>query len=431
MSTSSSRYLGARLSNGLVIERFLGAGKFAWVYAARGDGEPTAVKILFRDDEQGQLRFQREIKVMRELPPNANCVGYRGHGTTDDGAPWVAMELVDGFTLQSVLRSGRCIPERAACLLMAQICDGFRELHELGLTHRDITPDNIMITHRGRQVKIMDFGLVQDSQGLLRLFEQRDVLAGRDFADDIDAGLIAGTPEYMAPEQITDPRRGARQTDTTADVFALGVVFYQLLTGRQLFPFAAGNKGFTGREGLAHYLNYRQRFGDEDLVPPANINAELWSIVRKALARDPSMRQRTASELGDDLRFYLETGQGVLDDDLSETVSQVVDVARMRSAVMSAGDFEDIRALIDAPQSEPTRPDRTVSVRERRPAPPASEQTTVERRAPRLAPDAAIQGALHRSHEAPPRHGTPAGLLVALVVVLVGAVVMLVIYLGN
>ncbi|TNF31362.1 MAG: serine/threonine protein kinase [Deltaproteobacteria bacterium] len=423
MSNSSSRYLGARLANGMELERFLGAGKFAWVYAAGGVGEPAAVKVLFRDDTQGERRFQREIKVMRELPPNANCVGYRGHGTLPDGAPWVAMELVDGFTLQSVLRSGRCIPERAACLLMAQICDGFRELHKLGLTHRDITPDNIMITHRGRQVKIMDFGLVQDSQGLLKLFEERDVLAGHDFSDDIDAGLIAGTPEYMAPEQITDPRRGARRTDTTADVYALGVVFYQLLTGRQLFPFAAGSGGHTGREGLAHYLNYRQAFHDEDLEPPANIDAELWSIVRKALGQDPSMRQRTASELADDIRFYLETGQGVLDDDLSETVSQVVDVARMRSAVMTAGDFEDIRALIDAPDIEHSRPGRL---------PPPSEVPTVEAPAPRSAPDLALMGEIHHpSRHAPRSPGVPTAFVVAMVLLLIAAAMLLIIALGT
>ena len=425
MPTSSSRYLGAKLTNGLVLQRFIGAGKFAWVYEATGGTEPTAVKVLFRDDEQGARRFRREIKVMRELPPNANCVGYRGHGALPDGAPWVAMELVDGFTLQSVLRSGRRIPERAACLLMAQICDGFRELHELGLTHRDITPDNIMITHLGRLVKIMDFGLVQDSQGLLRLFEERDVLAGHDFADDLDAGLIAGTPEYMAPEQITDPRRGARQTDTTADVYALGVVFYQLISGRQLFPFAAGNRGFNGRDGLAHYLNYRQTFSDEELVCPLGTDAELWSIVRKALSRDPSMRQRTASELRDDIRFYLETGQGVLDDDLSETVSQVVDVARMRSAVLSAGEFEDIRALVDAPEIEvslaPPPPRRA----------PPPEATTVESPAPRLAPDADLRGATRRPPRAPRRTGPALGLVVAVTLILIAAGVMLAIALGT
>ncbi|MCA9687862.1 MAG: protein kinase, partial [Myxococcales bacterium] len=181
-----------------------------------------------------------------------------------------------------------------------QVCEGFRELHKLGLTHRDITPDNIMVTHQGRQVKIMDFGLVQDSQGILKLFEERDVLAGHDFADNLDKGLIAGTPEYMAPEQITDPQskdRERQETDTTADVFALSCLFYQLLNGEQLFPWAVGSGGASGKQGLVNYLRYRQAWTDADLRCPEWLDAELWSILRKGLARDPKQRQRTAQEL--------------------------------------------------------------------------------------------------------------------------------------
>ena len=396
MMEQAESLLGTRLAGDLVLDRYIGAGKFAWVFEAAGRPERTAAKLLYRSDDQGLRRFQREIKVMRELPANPNCVAYRGHGLLDDGTPWVAMEFVDGFTLQSVLRSGRRIPERAACTLMAQVCDGFRELHKLGLAHRDITPDNVMVTHKGRLVKIMDFGLVQDSQGLLRLFEERDILAGHDFADDLDEGLIAGTPEYMAPEQITDPRRGARQTDTTADVYALGVLFFQLVTGRQLFPFAAGSGGLTGRDGLVRYLNYRQSFRDEDLEAPTGVDAELWSIMRKALARDPKGRQRTAAELGDDIRFYLETGQGVLDDDLSDTVSQVVDVAKLRSAVLTTGDYDQLRAMADASPVGPDAP-----LRER----PAPEPATTPD-APALEPRGLVRRARGTSapaHEAPRR----------------------------
>jgi len=332
--------------------RFVGAGKFAWVYEARArttDGvAPTrvAVKLLYRDDVQAVRRFQRETKVMRQLPAHPNCVAYKGHGSHEKRL-WVAMDFVDGFTLSAVLRSGRQIPERAACTLMAQLCDGFEGLHRMGLTHRDITPDNIMITQADRQVKLMDFGLVLDSQGLLQLYEQVDILDGKDFLDDLDAGLIAGTPEFMAPEQILDPHEKDRlrqKTDTTADVFALGTIFYQLLSGTQLFPYERGARGASGKQALINYLDWRVRFRDDDIPLPANVGAELWSIVRKSLAREPRQRQRDATELGADLRFFLETGQGVLEDDLSATIAQEFDARNMKSATfsMSTGEFNTI-----------------------------------------------------------------------------------------
>lgn len=340
--------------------RFVGAGKFAWVYEARPVAatspslapERVAVKLLFREDTQGIRRFQREIKVMRQLPAHPNCVAYKGHGVHERHA-WVAMDFIDGFTLAAVLRGKKAIPERAACLLMTQLCDGFEGLHRLGMTHRDITPDNIMITQADRQVKLMDFGLVLDSQGLLQLYEQVDILDGEDFKDDLDAGLIAGTPEFMAPEQILDPHekdRARQKTDTTADVFALGTIFYQLLSGEQLFPYDRGSRGAAGKQGLINYLEYRVRHRDEDLVCPATVNAELWSIVRKSLAREPKVRQRNATELGADIRFYLETGQGVLEDDLSATIATPFDPARLKSIglQMSTSEFASITRAASA-----------------------------------------------------------------------------------
>jgi serine/threonine protein kinase len=324
--------------------RFVGAGKFAWVYEARtlagppGLARRVAIKILYRDDGQAVRRFQREIKVMRQLPSHPNNVGYLGHGTLDKH-PWVAMDFVDGFTLGAVLRAQRPISEHSACSLMAQLCDGFEGLHRLGLTHRDITPDNIMLTQQERQVKLMDFGLVQDSQGLLQLYEQVDIVDGADFRDDLDAGLIAGTPEFMAPEQILDPHekdRRRQRTDTTADVFALGTIFYQLVSGTQLFPYEKGARGATGKQALINYLDYRVKLTDDALTCPVKVGPALWSIIRKSLLRDPRQRQRDASELGADIRYYLETGEGVLEDDLSATIATELDAQKLR-ALASAG----------------------------------------------------------------------------------------------
>jgi serine/threonine-protein kinase len=336
----------------LRLVRHVGAGKFAWVFEAQdAAGGRFAVKMLYRDDVQATRRFKREIKVLRQLPAHPNRVAYRGHGVHGT-FPWVAMDFVDGFTLGAILRQNRPVPEQAACALMVQLCDGFDGLHKLGLTHRDITPDNIMITNAERSVKLMDFGLVQDSQGLLQLYEQVDILQGDDFLDDLDAGLIAGTPEFMAPEQISDPHekdRARQKTDTTADVFALGTIFYQLLAGQQLFPFGIGSRGAAGKQGLINYLDYRMNFRDEHLVAPGDATPELWSIVRKSLLRDPKHRQRDGAELGADIRFYLETGQGVLEDDMSATIAQDIDLAKLRALAtnpMTTGNFNALKGSL-------------------------------------------------------------------------------------
>jgi serine/threonine protein kinase len=340
--------------------RFVGAGKFAWVFEAKApSGERAAIKMLCRDDTQAVRRFQREIKIMQQLPVHPNCVQYRGHGQAKNH-PWVAMDFIDGFTLGAILRSAKAIPERTACQLMAQLCDGFEGLHKLGLTHRDIKPENIMITHADRQVKLMDFGLVQDSQGLLQLYEQADILSGKDFLDDLDAGLIAGTPEFMAPEQILDPHekdRTRQKTDTPADVFALGTIFYQLVSGTQLFPYDKGSKGASGKQGLINYLDWRVRLGEDAIVCPSNVPTELWTIIRKSLLREPKMRQRNATELGADLRFYMETGQGVLEDDMSATIAQTFDLARLRSIAspLSTAEFASIKAAVAESEAEARR----------------------------------------------------------------------------
>jgi serine/threonine protein kinase len=351
----------------LRIARFVGAGKFAWVFEAQdASGARHAVKMLYRDDHQALARFKREIKVIRALPAHPNRAAYRGHGQT--GAwPWVAMDFIDGFTLGAVLRQNRPLESSVACKLMVQLCDGFNGLHRLGLTHRDINPDNIMITHADRAVKLMDFGLVQDSQGLLQLFEQADILAGADFRDDLDTGLIAGTPEYMAPEQISDPHvreRHRQKTDTTADIFALGVMFWQLVAGRQLFPYAVGSKGASGREGLIHFLDYRLTFTDAELERPAHVSPELWSILRKSLAHDPTHRQRDAAELARDLRVWLDTGQGIREEDLSATVATEIDLAKLRAMASAnararASDPPPDSGVIDTRAFQAIMPKRT------------------------------------------------------------------------
>ncbi len=334
---AGQRYLGVELPGGFVPERRVGAGNFAWVFRGHGPaGEPVAIKLLHRQDHQGVRRFAREIKVCRELPPSPHTVRYIAHGEAPDGAPWFAMEFVDGLTLTELLRRRRRFAVPDAVKLMFQLCKGFAGLHRLGVAHRDIKPDNIMLTHRDEQVKIMDFGLVQDSQGLLKLFEEHDMVGGGDdFADDLDQGMLAGTPEYMAPEQISDPKLtdpAQLKTDTTADVYSLGVIFYQLLTGRKMFPLVPRAQGGSAlQREVMDYLERRVAQRDADLVRPRAIEPQLWTIVAKAVRRDPKMRQGDATELARDLQTYMWTGRGIPEDeDVSPTVKGLPGLKHMR-----------------------------------------------------------------------------------------------------
>jgi|GEM_PF-2304517 len=410
-----SRFENVRLSDGFRTGNLIGKGMFAWVYnGITPSGDKVAIKVPHRLDRQAERRFHREIKVMRELPPNAHCVGYRGSGTASDGTPWLAMEFIDGFTLRSVTIKKKPISERASCALMYQLCEGFAGLHKLGLAHRDIKPDNIMITNADRQVKLMDFGLVQDSQGLLKLFEDEDIVEGQDFGDDLDEGMIAGTPEFMAPEQISDPSlddSSRRKTDTTADVYSLGVIFYQLLTGRKPFPFDPKSKKPSGyqKEVLA-YLDHRLAQEDYDLLRPAEINEELWTVIAKALSKDPKLRQGSAREMGADVEHYMTTGEGVREQDVENTVAldmaAIPELAALAKKVEEGG-YGVLSQMAGALPEAPKPPPRQESAQRRQaPTKPArpSSKAAAEAAAPR---QKSVRRSLspHRGggNQAPPR----------------------------
>jgi serine/threonine protein kinase len=298
--------------------------------------------VLTTTDEQARLRFTREIMVMKALPANPYVVGYVADGITDDDRPFIAMEYVKGFTLGTLLRSGRRLTESAACTLMMQLCDAFGDLHKLGLTHGDIKPDNIMLSRdearaqrnksgkasnnptdvvhlaqverTGMTMKLLDFGQVRDGQGLLRLLEDESMLQGAGFGVDPETGVVTGTPEYIAPEQVRDAMGGTEQeseTDTPADVFGLGVIFYELLAGGVPWPFGSGDDTDPTHQNRAvAYLRERGR-NLQSPSAPAACSPALWSVIARALHADPKTRQGDARLLAQDIDRYHRYGVGV------------------------------------------------------------------------------------------------------------------------
>jgi serine/threonine protein kinase len=307
-------FVGRMLPGGYRVGRFVASGGFAWVYeGSTPRRERCAIKIPFQGVDQAHKRFLREIKVLRSLPTNEHCVRYFGDGWTEERLPFLAMEFVDGITLSDALRRRPVWRIEDACRLMIELCRAYADQHELGLANRDVKPDNVMLT-RDVRVKVLDLGLVKDAQGLLKLFEDEDILEGSDFAENLDRGVIAGSPDYMAPEQFADSGLDdpdEAKTDTWTDVYSLALIFYQLLTGRKLFQFQPSSMSGTpayARELMA-YVQLRMHRSESHVIRPGEIDEALWPVFERALKSDPRRRYRTATELGLDVESYLETGE--------------------------------------------------------------------------------------------------------------------------
>ena len=359
-------------------------------------GQPVAIKVLHSQHPQGDSRFRREIKVMRGLPRSNHIVEFFDEGEMVDGTPFISMEFIRGFTLGKLLRSGRRLSEQAACVLMMELCEAFEPLHKLGLTHGDIKPNNIMLSkdpnarnrpargtkdvihlgqveRSGLHLKLLDFGLVRDSQGLLKLMEQENMVDGNEFREDLDTGMLGGTPEYISPEQIHDARQTKQKdclTDTPSDVFGLGVIFYELLSGQTPWPFRpTARNAEEYKDQTKEYLDSRMNAVPDKL---AGTSAALWSVIARALDPEPKKRQGTAKEMGQDIRRYVDFGAGIPENTDNENTV----MAYLEDLTPEKPQRDTLSALFEQSISRPgvpKRPETTDEVSQvgRRPMPTA------------------------------------------------------------
>ncbi|MGA2051669.1 MAG: serine/threonine-protein kinase [Opitutales bacterium] len=243
----------------LEILEFIGQGGMGAVYKARQPAldRLVALKILtpqVGDDPGFAERFTREARALALLS-HPNIVAVHDFGQSG-GFPYFIMEYVDGLNLRQIERAGKLAP-REALQIIPQICEALQFAHDEGIVHRDIKPENILVDKRGR-VKIADFGLAK--------------LLGRDLpggAPITEAGHVIGTPHYMAPEQVEHPL----EVDHRADIYSLGVVFYEMLTGElPLGKFAVPSQ-------------------------KAAMDQRLDDVVLRALEKEPQQRYQQASEV--------------------------------------------------------------------------------------------------------------------------------------
>jgi eukaryotic-like serine/threonine-protein kinase len=274
------------------IETVLGAGGMGTVYLAHEEGaleRPVAIKVVRRglDTERVIQRFRAEQATLARLAHPALAPIYQA-GITDDGRPWFAMEYVDGLNLIDHCRQ-RQVSLSKRLAMFAEVCEAVQHIHQKGIIHRDIKPSNILVRREDGAIKLIDFGVARallDSDGprLTRL----------------DQPL--GTPEYMSPEQCAD---GA-DPDTRSDVYALGVVLFELLTGN-LPRQPDGRSGVRRLRTPSQTLEHHSASSDMQSDPRwrARLRGDIDWIVLKALAQERERRYPTAAALAEDIRHVL------------------------------------------------------------------------------------------------------------------------------
>ncbi len=231
-------------------------------------------------DAQAHARLAREARAGAAIH-HPNVCGISDAGYLEDGRPYLVMERLQGETLTSLLHRVHRLDAEDAIDIALQVLSALDAAHALGVVHRDVKPDNIFLVPRngcGPLVKLLDFGMCRRA-------------ANRELRDDATltrAGQVVGTPEYMSPEQVS----GKRSFDARIDLYAVGVMLYEILSGQRAFP------GKDAREVVVSVL-VKNVPALRSLRP--EVPLVLDRIVARAMERDPAFRYSAASEFQGDL----------------------------------------------------------------------------------------------------------------------------------
>ncbi len=298
--------IGREIAGRYRVHAKLGEGGMGAVYKAEQMSlkRTVAVKLLRPEVASSQLllaRFNAEAQAVAKLS-HPNTVNIYDFGQDSDGTLFIAMEFIEGKSLRQVIQAEAPLPLRRALHIASQIASSLTDAHGTSIVHRDLKPDNVMLQDRGKQrdvVRVLDFGIAK----------LRDEGRATQMAMT-QAGDMLGTPQYMAPEQIR-----AEQIDGRTDVYALGCILYEMVTGR--LPFEAP----TVMALLSKHLL-------ENVVPPSqrrpelNLPPAIDQLVLSAMAKDPSARPATMEQMGEHIAQVLASLPAGTQEQTAQVVAQ-------------------------------------------------------------------------------------------------------------
>lgn len=253
------------------IDEILGTGAMGTVFRATDlkDESAVALKVLLkaRHDEEARDRFAREVEILSSLS-HPSIVSIRGFGHEQARVPWLAMELIEGESLGTMIRRAGALKPNDFQPLLKAMCEPLQVAHDAGVIHRDLKPDHVLVTD-DRRIKLIDFGLSSIAKG-------KKLTA---------TGTVIGTPRYMAPELLSS----ARNASPASDVYALAVITYEALTGES--PFTASDHG--------QLLGAIMQGKTQPLSAHLPEYPAIDELLKRAMATDPTLRPSSAREFAD------------------------------------------------------------------------------------------------------------------------------------
>lgn len=277
---------GQIVADKYILNEKIGQGGMAtvWKGTHTGIGKEVVIKIMLPHADAGVNRFQQECRIMARVS-HPNVITIYDAGSINQRQPFMVMEYIRGESLGAILDKEGALPLPLALEILLQLCSGLEAAHKAGIIHRDLKPDNILVQERNTRsdwVKIVDFGIARLTDAMEKLTSE---------------GVVVGTLEYMAPEQLE-----GKPADERSDLYAATVLFFEMLTG--LMPYEAENT-------RAHFI--KQLFHDPRL--PSQLRTDLVSdgpadqLVKKGLSKKPDDRFQSAAELAAAAREILASTQ--------------------------------------------------------------------------------------------------------------------------